>query len=383
MAIDPGFDTTHLISFSVAPKMNGYEGVRSKQFAKALLEQIQRMPEVTGAGFGIGESARRGIVEQRDDDRGRHGQAGRSRRHPQQPDQLRLFQRDGHEDRRRARLRCPRRKNGAGRPPGRQPRDGHRQSDFRQALPRRAHPLGVHIGFGRDPGTPTPIEIVGVVSDAKYRSLRNETEPQAFFAYFAGPEVGFRMYVRTMAAPEGMFATLRRAVQELDPNLPLFAMQTFETRVQRSLSNERLIASLSSVFGVLATLLAMIGLYGVMAYTVTQRTREIGIRMALGAVSRDVARMILRDVTDAGRRRSGDRAARRMGARPVCRESALRDRAHRSGDNGCGGRGAGDCRRARGRDSGAPRSTDQPNPRAAVRLAARINDWRSKGWLFS
>ena len=73
-------------------------------------------------------------------------------------------------------------------------------------------------------------------------------------------------------------------------------MQTFETRVERSVSNERLVASLSSVFGVLATLLAMIGLYGVMAYTVTQRTREIGIRMALGAVSRDVARMILRDV---------------------------------------------------------------------------------------
>ena len=86
-------------------------------------------------------------------------------------------------------------------------------------------------------------------------------------------------------------------MQQLDPNLPLFAMQTFETRVQRSVSNERLIANLSSVFGVLATLLAMIGLYGVMAYTVTQRTREIGIRMALVAAARDVARMILRDVT--------------------------------------------------------------------------------------
>jgi ABC-type antimicrobial peptide transport system permease subunit len=93
-----------------------------------------------------------------------------------------------------------------------------------------------------------------------------------------------------------MFPTLRRVVQQLDPNLPLFAMQTFETRVERSVSNERLVASLSSVFGLLATLLAMIGLYGVMAYTVAQRTREIGIRMALGAVSRDVARMILRDV---------------------------------------------------------------------------------------
>jgi ABC-type antimicrobial peptide transport system permease subunit len=73
-------------------------------------------------------------------------------------------------------------------------------------------------------------------------------------------------------------------------------MQTFEDRVERSLANERLIVSLSIVFGVLATLLAMIGLYGVMAYTVTRRTREIGIRMALGALSSNVARMILREV---------------------------------------------------------------------------------------
>jgi ABC-type antimicrobial peptide transport system permease subunit len=94
-----------------------------------------------------------------------------------------------------------------------------------------------------------------------------------------------------------MFPALRRVVQEIDPNLPLYAMQTFDTRIERSVSNERLIASLSAVFGVLATVLAMIGLYGVMAYTVARRTREIGIRIALGALSRDIAGMILRDVT--------------------------------------------------------------------------------------
>ena len=160
------------------------------------------------------------------------------------------------------------------------------------------NPLNVHVGFGRDPGTPTPMEIIGVVSDAKYRSLRGETDSQAFFPFFANPDIsGFTMYVRTKTAPEAMFPALRRAVQEIDPNLPLYAMQTFDTRIERSLSNERLIASLSAVFGVLATLLAMIGLYGVMAYTVARRTREIGIRMALGALSRDIATMILRDVT--------------------------------------------------------------------------------------
>ena len=93
-----------------------------------------------------------------------------------------------------------------------------------------------------------------------------------------------------------MFQTLRRVVREAEPNLPIATMQSFEDRIERSLTNERLIASLSIVFGVLATLLAMIGLYGVMAYSVTRRTREIGIRMALGALSASVARMILREV---------------------------------------------------------------------------------------
>jgi predicted permease len=297
MAIDPGFDTTHLISFSVDPKMNGYEGVRGKQFAKALLEQIQRMPEVTGAGFGSaslleGGSWNSGMtIEGGSVKPGDRVVTHNNLISPGYFKALGMKIVAGRDFDTRDEIMAPVTLLAAN------PTTVIVNQTFVKRYLGERYPLGVHIGFGRDPGTPTPIEIVGVVSDAKYRSLRNETEPQAFFAYFAGPDVGFTMYVRTMAAPEGMFASLRRAVQEMDPNLPLFAMQTFETRVQRSVSNERLIASLSSVFGVLATLLAMIGLYGVMAYTVTQRTREIGIRMALGAASWDVARMILRDVT--------------------------------------------------------------------------------------
>ena len=85
-------------------------------------------------------------------------------------------------------------------------------------------------------------------------------------------------------------------LRELEATLPISGMQTFEARLERSLTNERLVASLSIVFGLLATLLAMIGLYGVTAYSVSRRTREIGIRMALGALSWTVARMILREV---------------------------------------------------------------------------------------
>jgi ABC-type antimicrobial peptide transport system permease subunit len=104
------------------------------------------------------------------------------------------------------------------------------------------------------------------------------------------------MTVRTSQAPEAMFATLRRVVQEIDPNLPVYAMQTYEDRVNRSLRNERLIAGLSTVFGLLATALAMIGLYGVMAYSVTRRTREIGVRMAMGARAGMVGWLVMREV---------------------------------------------------------------------------------------
>jgi hypothetical protein len=80
------------------------------------------------------------------------------------------------------------------------------------------NPLGVRIGFGRDPGTPTPIEIVGVVSDAKYRSLRGDTESQAFFPFLGSMDIGgFTMFVRTKTDPDAMFPALRRVVQEIDP----------------------------------------------------------------------------------------------------------------------------------------------------------------------
>jgi ABC-type antimicrobial peptide transport system permease subunit len=104
------------------------------------------------------------------------------------------------------------------------------------------------------------------------------------------------VYARTTLDPNQLFAAVRAKVRELDPNLPVYAMRTTGKQINNSLTTERLIASLSAVFGFLATLLAMIGLYGVMAYTVARRTREIGIRMALGAVERSVIWMVMREV---------------------------------------------------------------------------------------
>jgi predicted permease len=159
------------------------------------------------------------------------------------------------------------------------------------------NPVGLHIGFGSDPGTPTDMEVIGVVKDVKYTNLRDEIPPQAYLPYLGSRYVGgMVIYVRTVGDPDQLMSAIRSKVRDLDSNLPVFYMHTEETQISNSLSAERMVASLSAVFGFLATLLAVIGLYGVMAYTVAQRTREVGIRMALGATQGNVIWLVMREV---------------------------------------------------------------------------------------
>jgi predicted permease len=159
------------------------------------------------------------------------------------------------------------------------------------------NPVGMHLGFGTDPGTPTDMEIIGVVKDIKYTNLRDEIPIQAYVPYMNSPYLGgMTIYARTLGEPDQLMASIRAKVREMDANLPIYAMRSMETQISNSLSTERMIASLSTVFGFVATVLAIIGLYGVMSYSVAQRTREIGIRMALGAEQGKVIGMVMREV---------------------------------------------------------------------------------------
>lgn len=157
--------------------------------------------------------------------------------------------------------------------------------------------LGRRIGMGGDPGTAIDVTIVGVVRDTRYEDMRTAIPNELYLPYVQAPfAVGITAYARTETNPSQSYSAMRSAVAGVDSNLPVFDMRTMEQQLDRSVSTESLVATLSTVFGVLATLLAAIGLYGVMSYSVARRTREIGIRMALGAAPVRVIWLVMREI---------------------------------------------------------------------------------------
>jgi predicted permease len=160
-------------------------------------------------------------------------------------------------------------------------------------------PLGQHFQSNTmtDGTRVRDYEIVGVVRDSKYNAIRRAAPPTVFLSYLQSSNDGGTMAfeIRTMGNPTAIAGAVRRAISDIDPNVPVFELSTEEEKIDGLIRQDRLFAGLSGIFGVLALLLAAIGLYGVRAYAIARRTPEIGIRMALGANRGTITQMVLRE----------------------------------------------------------------------------------------
>jgi len=155
--------------------------------------------------------------------------------------------------------------------------------------------VGKWMHFGR--GDELDTQIIGLVQDAKYSDVKDQIPPQYFVPYRQNDAIGsMSFYVRAQVPAEQTLASIRYVVAGLDPNLPVEELKTMEQQVRENVVIDRLVGTLSAAFAVLATVLAAVGLYGVLAYTITQRRREIGLRMALGADGRRVRGMVVKQV---------------------------------------------------------------------------------------
>jgi putative ABC transport system permease protein len=288
-SLDVGFATDHLVTFGIDPSLAGYQPSQNLEVDTRVLNTLASLPGVRGAaatndseladnGFA-GNITIAGYPAKEDEDM-----------HVEQP-----YVSPGYFSSMGMMLLAGREFSDADRA-GTQKVAVVNESFARHFFGDPQHALEHYLADGGGNVKPD-IEIVGVVKDAKHRGVRQDVKRTMFTPYLQQADPGgMTFYVRTWQTPESAESTIRRAMQGLDSKLVLDTFRTMDEQIDDNLTSERVVALLSASFGVLAALMAAIGLYGVLAYSTAQRTSEIGIRMALGASRASVMRVVLVEV---------------------------------------------------------------------------------------
>jgi len=286
-SVDVGFNTDHLILFEVAPPARRYGPVKAVQLHQRLEEGFAALPGVESVAPGLTAYL---ADNMNNDDFIPEGEVGMDRQAPEDVNFVgTTFFRT---------MEIP---VVAGRSFGTQDTaNSQRVGIINQALARKRFPNQNPVGkrFRSDGDSKSWVQIVGVCADTRYANLRDPSPPQFFMPYVQKSRVfGLTYAIRTQLSPAELVPALRHVVQQADRDLPIVGIRTQREQIDANMQMERTFAALTTGFGVLALALACVGIYGIMAYSVAQRTNEIGVRLALGAQPAQIRKMILAEST--------------------------------------------------------------------------------------
>jgi len=283
--VDTGLKVSRLITFSLDPSLNGYTVERMQTLQRDLVARLKAMPGVENVGLSSvpkmhgfewdSSVAVEGYVAKQGENIGPYMDAVS----PGYVETMGMRILEGRDFR---------------------DNDGDKVALINKKFANKyfgGRAIGKHFGFGGDPTTKTDIEIIGVFSDARYENVRDEVPIQALIPIYKTPfPFSFVVYARATGDESALFTQARTLVRQLDPSLSIYELRSFSEQMDQILSTERLVSFLASAFGLIATVLASIGLYGVLSLAVARRLKEIGIRVALGAESSSIIRLVLGEI---------------------------------------------------------------------------------------